>query len=109
MASNGQIIHPPAISDGYSARLVENRAAFVRFLQDGSLPTGDGALAKALKAFAQALQDNRQWAVKMALEYSVGNPGDHLKACKATDGDEAPFDPTEIEESMTLTRRRRLR
>ncbi len=93
-------------------RLKRNRVELQDFLQDGTVPkkTGASGFQKAIRALNDALDEHKDWAVRMTLEYAVGKSQQYVHAMQQEDDGAPEFDIREMKETISRTRTmRRLR
>lgn len=99
-----------------SRRLKRNRTELQDYLQDGTVPKKKGAsgFEKAIRALNDALDEQKDWAVRMVLEYAVGKSPQYVEAMQQEDDGQPAFNVDEIRQtvsqtvSQTRTQRRRL-
>lgn len=100
-------ISPPA-SRQIIRTLRDNREHLQVYLDHG-IVTARGGLGKALRKFDQAIERGSDWAVRMAIEYSVGKPPQYIASMQFDDdgGDSIAEQVDTIEQTVTLTRQKR--
>lgn len=99
---------PPAASRRIIRTLRDNRDHLQVYLDHGTI-TGRGGFRKALKQFDQAIEGGSDWAVRLAIEYSVGKPPQYIASMQLDDdgGDSIAQTVDTIEETVTVARRQR--
>lgn len=92
-----------------SKRLQHNRVELQDYLQDGIVPKKKGAsgVQKAIRSLDHALTEQRDWAVRLALEYGVGKSQQFVHAMQEEDDGDPGFSIEEVRETVTATRTRR--
>lgn len=99
---------PPPASQQIVRTLRDNRDHLQVYLDHG-IVTARGGLGKALRQFDKAIERGNDWAVRLAMEYSVGKPPQYIASMQFDDdgGDSIAEQVDTIEETVSLTRRQR--
>ena len=89
-----------------SRRLKRNRVELQDYLQDGIVPKLKGAsgLQKAIRALNHAIEEQKDWAVRMVMEYAVGKSQQYVHAMQQEDDGAPDFDIAEMSETISRTR-----
>lgn len=94
-------------------RLKRNRVELQDYLQDGTVPNKQGAsgFQKAIRALNDAIDERKDWAVRMVMEYAVGKSQQYVHAMQQEDDGVPDFNVDEIRQTVIQTRvmRRRAR
>lgn len=89
-------------------RLVHNRIHLQEWLDHGTV-RGGGGFRVALRHLAEAVDDGKEWAIRLAIEYSVGKPQQHRASMQFDEDGAAAIDGmTEIVETVAVTRKTRV-
>ena len=102
-----QAITPTTIgASELSRRLKRNRVELQDYLQDGTVPKKKGAsgFQKAIRALNFAIDNHKDWAVRMVLEYAVGKSQQYVHAMQQEDDGAPDFDVNEIRQTVSQTR-----
>ena len=87
-------------------RLKRNRVELQDYLQDGTVPDEAGAsgFQKAIRALDDAIEERKDWAVRMVMEYAVGKSQQYVHAMQQEDDGVPDFDVNEIRQTVIQTR-----
>ena len=89
-------------------RLTHNRVHLQEWLDHGTV-RGSGGFREALGHFKTAVEDGKEWAIRLAIEYSVGKPQQHRASMQFDDDGATAMDGmTEVVETVVATRKTRV-